>query len=54
MQKAGHTGSLNRSMVGSSLHFSEFVHSYCQLRINRLGILLYNSGHYLNLASLVG
>ena len=39
MQKAGHTDSLNPSIVGSRLHFSEFVQGYGQLLINRLGIL---------------
>ena len=39
MQKAGQTDSLNPSIVGSRLYFSEFFQGYGQLQINRLGIL---------------
>ena len=40
MQKAGHTGSLNPSIIISKLHFTEFVLPPSHLKVHRLDILI--------------
>ena len=40
MQKAGHTGFLNPSIIISELHFPEFGQPPGQLKVYRVGILI--------------